>query len=163
MIELDSDIKIKMAAVKRALAEDAAGKHIKRELAKELRGLMNPLVSKQRTAVLQLPSSGHGGPSMRQAIARQIKAATRWSGRNMGVQVIQRARGMPRNFNMAGRMFNRAEGWNPTSLGGETRNQQMEPAKWFDEPTAGAKPEIARGVSAALDRAAAKIGQDARR
>lgn len=165
MLELETDVKEKMGKLKRAFAEAANGKDLKRELAKELRGLLNPLVSAQRQAVLRLPSKGGrrgNGGSMRQAVARQVKGATRWSGQNAGVSVIQRARGMPRDFRMAGRMFNREEGWNPTTLGGETVHQEMQPAGWFDDLTTGVRPDVAQKVSSALDRAAARIGQQAR-
>jgi hypothetical protein len=158
MIDLDSDIKEKMAELKRAMADAADGKELKKQLAKRLRGLMNPLVEEQRAKVLRLPSKGKAhGQSMRQAIARQTKAATRWSGRNMGVQIIQRARSMPRNFDYAGRAFNREEGWHPTSLAGETHHQQVRPAQWFDSVTAGKRPAVAHEVHAALDETAAKI------
>jgi hypothetical protein len=158
VIEMDSDIKEKMGILKKAMAEAADGKVLKRELAKELRGLMNPLVAEQRRRVLALPSHGEShGQSMRQAIARQTKAATRWSGRNMGVQVVQRARSMPRDFRYAGRLFNRQEGWNPQTLGGETIHQQMRPAGWFDDPTTGKRPEIAHRIHEALERTAVKI------
>lgn len=158
MIDLDSDIKEKMADLKRAMAEASTGKELKRQLSKRLRDIMNPIVQEQRMRVLRLPSKGPAhGQSMRQAIARQTKAATRWSGRNMGVSVIQRARSMPRGFDYAGRAFNRAEGWNPTTLGGETEHQQMRPAQWFDDVTKGERPNVAQKVHAALEETAAKI------
>lgn len=162
MIELETDIKEKMWALKKAMAEASTGKAMKRELSKRLRGLVNPLVQEQRARVLRLPSKGGHTPSMRQAIARQTKAATRWSGENTGVSVIQRARAMPRGFNMAGRMFNREEGWNPQTLGGETLHQQMRPAQWFDGATTGKRAEIARQVHAAVSEAADKIAASAR-
>lgn len=165
MLELDSDIKEKMLALKKALAEGADGKVLKRELSKELRGLMNPLVTKQRAAVLRLPSKGGSrtnGGGMRQAVARQTKAATRWSGQNAGVSIIQRARGMPRDFRMAGRMFNREEGWNPKTLGGEQVHQEMSPSQWFDRETVGVRPDVARDIDSALERTAAKLAQKAR-
>lgn len=163
MIEVETDIKDAMMALKRAMAAGAGGRTLKRELSKRLRGIMNPLVQEQRSRVLRLPSKGTTqGRSLRQAVAQQTKAATRWSGRNAGVQVIQRARSMPRGFNMAGRMLNREEGWNPTTLGGETRHQEMKPSGWFDEPTAGVRPEIGREVMAALEDTAAKLAQEAR-
>lgn len=162
MIEIETDIKDKMQAIKRAMAEGATGKTMKRELAKRLRGIMNPLVQEQRSRVLRLPSKGGHSQSMRQAIARQTKAATRWSGENTGVSVIQRARSMPRQFNMAGRMFNREEGWHPKTLGGETLHQQIRPAQWFDGATTGKRPEIARQIHAAVSEAADKIAASAR-
>lgn len=162
MIELDSDIKEKMASLRQAMAQAADGKILKRELAKRLRGIMNPLVTQQRNRVLGIPSKGHAGPSMRQAIARQTKAATRWSGKSMGVSVIQRARSMPRDFAMAGRMFNREEGWHPKSLGGEVLHQQVRPTQWFDQGTADRRQDAGRQVLAALEETAAKIGRTAK-
>jgi hypothetical protein len=162
MIEMETDIKEKMLKLKKAMSEAADGKVIKREIAKELRGLMNPLVAEQRARVLRLPSKGGShGQSMRQAIARQTKAATKWGGNNVGVQVIQRARGMPRNFQFAGRAFNRSSGWHPTSLGGETVHQQIRPAEWFDGATTGKRGEIGQKVHHALDVAADKIARSA--
>lgn len=162
MIELDSSIKEEMSKLKRAMAEASDGKVLKRELSKRLRNLMNPLVQEQRGRVLRLPSKGHSGSSMRQAIARQTKAATRWGGRTMGVSIIQRARSMPRDFNMAGRAFNREEGWNPTTLGGTTVHQQVSPTQWFDGATDGKKPEVGRQVLAALEETSAKIAAQVR-
>lgn len=161
MIEMETDLKEKMVKLKKAMAEAENGKVIKREIAKELRGLLNPLVARQRAAVLRLPSKGGHSQSMRQAIARQTKAATKWGGDNVGVQVIQRARSMPRGFQYAGRAFNRAEGWNPSTLGGETVHQQIRPAQWFDSETAGERSEVGQKVHHALDAAAAKMASAA--
>lgn len=161
-VRLDTDIKNEMQKLKKAMAEGAGGRTLKRELSKKLRGLMNPIVAEQRGRVLRLPSKGHKGPSMRQAIARQTKAATRWGGKSMGISVIQRARGMPRQFNMAGRAFNREEGWNPTTLAGETIHQQMSPTQWFDSPTASQKPEVGREILAAMRETADRIADIAR-
>lgn len=162
MIEVDTDLKEKMLKLKKAMAEAEDGKRIKREVAKELRGLMNPLVARQRAKVLRLPSKGGHSQSMRQAIAKQTKAATRWGGNNIGVSVIQRARSMPRNFQMAGRVFNREEGWHPQTLGGESLHQEVRPAQWFDSETGGVRAEAAHKMHAALDRAADKIASSAR-
>lgn len=162
MIELDSDISKKMVKLKRAMAEGAGGKTLKRELSKRLRGIMQPLANEQKLRVLRLPSKGHVGPSMRQAVARQTKAATRWSGRQAGIQIIQRARSMPRGFNMAGRMFNRADGWNPRSLGGEVLHQQVRPAGWFDEPVGRESPQVRQQIVAALDETADRLASKIR-
>ena len=161
MIEVDTDLKEKMIKLKKAMAEAEGGKVIKRELAKELRSLMNPLVAEQRARVLRLPSKGGHGQSMRQAIARQTKAATRWGGENVGVSIIQRARSMPRGFDYAGRVFNRAEGWHPQTLGGESLHQQIRPAGWFDDVTKGQRGEVGQKVHRALDVAADKIASSA--
>lgn len=154
---LDSDIKQKMGHLKKVMAEQSDGKVIKRTLSAKLRKIAKPLEQQMRTRVLRLPSKGHPGPSMRQAVARQTRAATRWSGDNMGVSVVQRARGMPRDFRMAGRAFNRSEGWRPTTLGGVSIHQEMRPVGWFDGATPGVRPDAQREILQALDEAAATI------
>ncbi len=153
------DVKEEMWRLKKAMAEAVDNKTLKRELSKRLRKLLNPLVAEQRAKVLALPSKGHSGQSMRQMVARKTVGATRWAGENTGVSVIQRARGMPRDFQMAGRMFNREEGWNPTTLAGESVTQQMSPSGWFDDTATEKRPEIAHEVRAALEDAAAKIAR----
>jgi hypothetical protein len=150
-----------MKRLKLAMAAEQDGKLLKRDIAKQLRKISGPLATKQRASVRALPSKGHSGPSMRQAIARQVRVATRWSGRDVGISVIQRARAMPRDFNMAGRAFNREEGWNPTTLGGETVHQQAVPTGWFDNHTEGIKPEAAREVRTALQQMADRIASRA--
>lgn len=146
---------------------EGVNKSIKREASKKLRKLMRPLVQKRRTRVLNLPngpSYGHSGEGMRIAIAKQIRAATRWSGKSGGVSVVQRARGMPRGFNMAGRVFNRPEGWNPQNLAGEVRHQQVTPVHWFDGASdAGERNLVRREVIQALDAVAGTLADEIRR
>lgn len=162
MISLESDVKEKMGKLKRAMAEAADGKIMKREISKELRTIVQPLEQRMRRRMLSLPSKGHPGPSMRQAIARQTKAATRWSGQNAGVSVVQRARAMPRDFRLAGRAFNRESGWNPKTLGGVVEHQQIRPAEWFDGETVGVRPEAQREIIRALDKTAAILAARAK-
>lgn len=165
MLELDdSDLRAAMMHLARAMKAEGVSKSIKRNVSKELRQLMQPMVQKRRAAVLALPSKGHSGDGMRQAIARKTVAATRWSGKNGGISIIQRARGMPREFNMAGRAFNRAVGWNPTTLGGETVHQQMNPVLWFDALADSAeKAEARHKIIEALDKSAVSLADEIRR
>lgn len=160
----DRDIRRAMQHLSRAMQSDKAGKQIKRDVGKRLRAMMQPMVNKRKAAVLRLPSHGHTGAGMRQAVARQIKATTRWSGKSGGVSIVQRARSMPRNFNMAGRAFNRAEGWNPRSLGGEVVHQQMRPVEWFDSQADGGDTRRARHeIVAALEDTAGRLASEIRR
>ncbi len=160
-IRIDSDVQAQMRRLGLALRVHSDGKTLKKDIAKRLRKIAGPLAKEQKARVLRLPSKGHAGSSMRQAIARQTRAATRWGGRDVGISVIQRARGMPRDFNMAGRAFNREDGWHPTTLGGESVHQQMTPTGWLDDVPVGVRPDAAREVRAALDDLAAKIAASA--
>ncbi len=162
-----------MTHLARAMSAEGVNKSIKRDVSKRLRLLMKPLVAKRRAAVLRLPSSGRStnkayaaghAVSMRQAIAQKTVAATRWSGKSGGVSIIQRARGMPRGFQMAGRMFNRVEGWSPQSLNGESFHQDMQPVEWFDSQQDVAETRMIRHqVIQALDETAGTLADEIRR
>lgn len=160
----DSDLRRAMMHLGKAMRAEGVSKKIKRDTSKRLRMIMRPMVDKRKAAVLRLPSGGHSGEQMRQAIAKQIRAATRWSGKSGGVSVIQRARGMPRNFDMAGRAFNRAEGWHPQNLGGETVHQQVTPVQWFDSENDAAERRVIRQqIIRALDETAGSLADEIRR
>lgn len=162
MIEFDDrDLRAAMNSLGRAMS--GAMRPFKREASKRLRAVMDPMAQRVRTRVLALPSKGHSGQSMRQQVARQVRPATRWSGDNTGVSLIQRARGMPRGFNFAGRMFNRPEGWNPVSPGGIQRVQQIRPAQWFDSEVVDSDDQLRRAVVAALEQTAREVASRARR
>lgn len=159
----DTDLKAAMNHLARAFAKASDGKVMKRALSKQLRGLMKPLLDSRKAAVLRLPSKGHAGPSMRQAIAKQTRAATRFSGKNTGISIIQRGRSMPRDFNMAGRAFNREEGWYPQNLGGVQEHQQIRPAQWFDDQIKSDRALVRREIIKAIGEASDKMADDIRR
>lgn len=167
----DSDMRAAFQHLGRAFGKQTNGRYFKRETSKRLRQIVQPLADERKSAVLRLPSRGSEGTglpmgrgeSMRQAIARQIKPSTRWSGKGAGVSIIQRSRGMPRNFNMAGRMFNREAGWNPTALGGVTVHQQVRPALWFDKEVKTDRPRVRREIEEAIGDLSDKMAEDIRR
>lgn len=161
MIGPKNDLAEVMRTMRRALKDAENGKVLQRQLSKRLRKFMQPLVAQQKSRIMAIPSKGHSGESLRQAVARQTRAATRWSGKSAGIQIIQRARGMPREFNMAGRMFNREGGWDPQSLGGETFHQEARPAGWFDDPVQGSRHEMTQQVIAAIEETSDKIARSA--
>ena len=165
MIEIrDRDIQDAMRVLGRAFRADKTNRVLKRELMKRLRTVMRPMVEERKARVLALPSKGHSQPggSMRQAVARKVAANTRWSGDRAGLSIVQRARGMPRDFQYAGRMFNREEGWNPTNLGGVSETQVMRPADWFDGASDGDYPAVRHEVVQAIAEAADSIARDIR-
>lgn len=162
MIELSSDQQA-LKDLGRAVAAEADGKTLKRELAKRLRGIMDPLKSEVVRRLMATGGGGHPGQSMRQAVAKQVRAGVRFSGRNTGVNLVQRARGMPREFPYAGRAMNRDEGWKPRTLGGATAQQYATPAGWFDEPTKDTRADAQRQVKAAMDDMARRLAARAQR
>lgn len=158
----DDDLKAAMRHLARQFNGPGVSKTLKRKTSAKLRKIIEPMVAKRRAAVRALPSRGgvRQGGSMRQAVAQKTRAGTRWSGKDVGVQIIQRARGMPRDFRYAGRMFNREIGWDPVSLDGSQRHQQMRPAGWFDEPMKEDRRIARRQVIEALEETAAILAKD---
>lgn len=166
MIRIDDrDLRRVMNSLGRAFRADKTSRRIKTETSKRLRAAMAPMVAERKARVLALPSKGGArrGGSMRAAVARKVQGATRWGGRDVGVSIIQRARGMPRDFQYAGRMFNRTEGWNPKNLAGETETQTMRPAKWFDDAAMDDYPMVRDQIVEALESAAATMADEIRR
>lgn len=161
----DDDLRRAMGHLGRALRAPGVNRKIKRQVSARLRKIMKPMVQERKSRVLALPSKGHTQPggSMRQAIARKVAANTRWTGRDSGVSIVQRARGMPRDFQYAGRAFNREEGWNPQTLGGEIENQQVRPAAWFDGAATGDAPRVRQEIIGALDEVAGTLADEIRR
>jgi hypothetical protein len=161
----DSDLRAAMQHLARAMSAEGVSKSIKRQASAKLRKVMKPMVNKRRLAVLNLPTGkGHQGAGMRIAVAKKVVAATRWKGKQGGVSVIQRARGMPRNFNMAGRMFNRTEGWFPQDRSGATFHQQVTPVEWFDSQADVQEARMVRHeIVQALDEVAGTIANEIRR
>lgn len=146
-----------LQAIGRALARESDGKALKRDLAKNLRKVMEPIKAQVVGRLLSVSSSGHPGESMRQAIAKQTRAGVRFSGRNTGVNLIQRGKGMPRGFRYAGRAFNRPDGWTPTALGGVQVHQQATPTEWFDQPTKQSTEKARQAVTDAMEDMARRL------
>lgn len=164
MIELSTDQQRDgLRALGRAFAAESDGKQLKKELAAELRKVVEPIKDRQVRQILAVRSSGHRGAGIRQAIARQTRAGVRFGGRDVGVNIIQRTRGMPRNFRFAGRAMNRAQGWSPQSLGGVVRQQFARPTGWFDDAGDGMSADAVRAASQVMERMAARLAARAGR
>jgi hypothetical protein len=151
-----------LQALGRALAAESDGKALKRDLAKQLRQVIQPLRAQVLRRLMSIGGSTHSGSGLRESVGRQTRAGVRFSGKNTGVNLVQRSRGMPRNFPMAGRALNREEGWTPTSLGGTKVHQQATPVEWFDEPAQQSTDEARRAVKQALEDMAQRIANRAR-
>jgi hypothetical protein len=148
-----------LTALSRAVAAESDGKALKRDLGKRLRAVMEPVRQQVIRRLQSTGGSAHEGPRLRDAVARQTRAGVRFSGRNTGVNLVQRTRGMPRGFNMAGRAMNRAEGWQAHA----TARQHARPAEWFDEPAKASVDEARRAALAAMEDMARRLAERAKR
>ena len=161
----DRDMRRAMNALGRAFRADKMNRRIKTEVSKKLRAAMRPMVEERKARVLSLPSRGGSrvGGSARSAVAKKVSGATRWSGRDTGVSIVQRARGMPRDFQYVGRMFNRTEGWQPQNLAGESTTQVMRPSGWFDDASATDAVKVRGEIVEALEEVAGTMAAEIRR
>lgn len=135
----------------RALKSEADGKKLKRDLAKNFRGVMEP--AKER-AVSQLMSIGHAGlPSgdepLRQAVKSKTKVQVRFSGRSTGVRV-RVGRTPVRGFDMAGRRLNDRRGFRRQVWGRAWVRQHVTPIEWFDEPMRATKKDARKAAREAM-------------
>src|SRR5262245_42743252 len=92
-----------LAALGKAMRAEEDGKALRRDLAKELKEVISPIVSEARGAATGMPSAGleHDGEPLRSAIARRIVGEVRFSGRATGVRIKAKRKGMPRGFEHA--------------------------------------------------------------
>jgi len=142
----------------RALRSHEDGKALRRGLTKEIRGALAPAVAEAKSAILGMSSSGLSeGGSLRTAIARQIKAEARLSGRSAGARVKAKKRGMPRGFANAPKRTNRAAGWRHPVYGRDAWVQQLGKPGWFDDSMQGNRAAYRAAVIQAMGNVARQI------
>lgn len=148
-----------LAGLTRALRSAEDGKKLRRDLAKEIRKALSPAVAEAKAGVMSMDSAGSGGGEpLRPAIAAQVKAQARLSGRSAGAKVRVRKRGMPRGFDNAPRRTNRAKGWRHPVFGDrDTWVHQVGKPDWFDDPMRRGAPRYRAAVVRAMADTARRI------
>lgn len=120
-----------LQAVRRAFRNEGDGKHLQRDLTKQLKLIMEPAAQEVKSAITSMPVKSPAtdvkGPSMRVAMAQQIKVSVRYSGRSTGVSVRAAKDKYPRNFKSAPHNFNAAKGWRHPTFG------QTDAGHWVDQ------------------------------
>lgn len=151
--------------IRDAMAAEADGKALRRDLLRELRDAARPLVPELQSAVRALPdaSPAEAVPSLREAVASQITVGARLSGRSTGVKVTVGTKKDPRGFKFAARKLNRRSGWKHPVFGNRDVWVTQTGREWF-EPTILAKREQVRGaVVTAIESMAQRIAARAKR
>jgi hypothetical protein len=158
MIEMSADTAA-LKALGRALGEEADGKKLRRDLAKEMRAALAPAVAEAQSGIKSMPSRGlpHTGPPLRAAIARQIKAEARLSGRSTGARVKARKKSMPRGFANAPKRTNSQKGWRRQIFGRGVWVEQRGRPGWFDDPMQRNATQYRAAVLDAMEATAKRI------
>lgn len=118
----------------RALRSVEDGKEIRRDLTKAARGALNPTRTAARQAVKAMPSKGHAGPKLRQAVAAKVMVQIKLAGKFPGAMLRSKKTPKLRGFRNAPKRLNARNGWKHPSFGDSTAmvRQQGKPG-WFDD------------------------------
>lgn len=132
----------------RALAKEADGKALRKELIANLRVAVGPAVDDAKSSIMEMSSLGgeRDGPPLRRSIADRIRIEVRFSGRATGIRVAAKTKGMPRGFEHAPRRTNRAGGWRHKVFGRETWVTQIGKPLWFDDAMRAGRPRYRKAV-----------------
>lgn len=154
-----------LQALGRALKDEADGKQLRKELSKKLREALEPIKEEARSNLMGIASAGLSqGAPLRSAVASQMKAEARLSGRNTGARLKVRRKGMPRGFHNAPKALNNPQGWRHRVYGRDVWTQQVAlPSEWFDRATRAHRDDAAEAAMEAVEDMAQRIATRTKR
>ncbi len=148
-------------AVTRALLAEANGKELRRDLLRNIRGVLKPAAEEAKRNIRTSPSKGSGGgrASLRQAVAKQVKIQAKLAGKNASIKVKTGKTKDLRGFDMAPRRTNRGT-WRHPTIKRVSKYQwesnrdvwvtQHGPTNWFDAPLQHRGPQLRGAVIEAI-------------
>jgi hypothetical protein len=149
-------------ALGRALSAEADGKALRKELAKNMRGALNPAADRAKTGIMSMRSEGHtSGPGLRTAIAKKIRPEVKLGGRWTGARVKAKKTPGLRGFANAPKRTQRPGGWRTKDWNGSWRTQ-VGKFDWFDRAMAGRDDVYKQAVLDAMEAMARRIADRAR-
>ncbi len=158
MIRLSTDVE-GLHALTRALRAEEDGKRMRRDLTTRMRKALAPAVAEAKAGIMAMSSRGlpAEGPPLRTAIARQIKAEARLSGRMAGARVKAKKRSMPRGFANAPKRTNSGKGWRRRVYGRDVWVRPIGRPGWFDDPMQRNATQYRAAVLDAMEATAKRI------
>lgn len=147
-----------------AMAAEADGKALRRDLLREMRTVGKPLVPDLQSAVRAVPAADAmvHEPRLRDAVASQVTVGARLSGSSTGLKVTVGTKKDPRGFKFAGRKLNRRGGWKHPVFGRDVWVTQQG-QEWFEPTILRRRDEVARAVLDAVESMARRIAARAQR
>jgi hypothetical protein len=157
-VELSVDQQ-RLQEVARALKQEADGKALRRDLLKTLKAVTEATKQEAHSNLMGIASAGLSeGAPLRSAVASQMKAEARLSGRRTGVGLKVRRKGMPRGFANAPKALNTPKGWRHRVYGRDVWVQQIAvPNEWFDRAARAHQEQAQAGVMEVMEDMAARI------
>ncbi|WP_433232407.1 hypothetical protein ACQP2H_10545 [Micromonospora sp. CA-248260] len=163
MIELSTDQKA-LQALGKALKQEADGKKLRRDLAREMRQALEPAKAEVRSSLMSMQSGGLpvDGPPLRTTVLKGLKAEARLSGRSTGARLrIKRTPGV-RGFANAPKRLNRANGWRHKVFGRDVWVQQEGQPGYFDRALKSNAAKYRKAVLEAMEKTARRIARNTR-
>lgn len=142
----------------RALAAEADGYKLKRDLAAMFRVAAEPAVSESKRRVQSIPSVTPHDVPIRAAVIRGLKVRTRFTGASAGIRITAAKTQQVRNFANAPRRLNSGRGWRHPIFGrpGSAVQQYGDPG-WFQEPIIERKEEFLAAAMVAVKLFEARV------
>lgn len=147
--------------IAKELKGQADGKRLRRELAKDLRGELDPAVSAIRAGVMAIPTAGEQaaeGPGLRSAVARKIKAQATLTGRRTGAKMVAGRTQEVRGFRHAPKRLQSRKGWTHPVYGRGSVRQIGNPG-YFDDPIRDRRAQYRRAVLDVIERWAKRLAR----
>lgn len=147
----------------RALAAEADGKQLRKELSANLRGALQPAADMAKSNIMSMRSQhgAGGGPGLRQAIAKKVRPEVKLGGRWSGARVKAKKTPNIRQFRNAPKRTQKPGGWRAQSWGGEWR-VQVGKFEWFDRAMHGRDDVYKQRLLDAMNAMAQRIADRAR-
>lgn len=147
----------------KALREEADGKELRKDLGKNMRAALDPLVSDVKSGLMGVGSGSvpTQGEPLRSSVAKKIKAESRMGGKATGAR-LKAKQIRTRGFAEAPKRLNSKKGWRHPVFGSSTWVNQMGAPGYWDNPIESGRDEHRKAVVEAMDATAARIASNVR-
>ncbi|AVH58661.1 MULTISPECIES: hypothetical protein [Streptomyces] len=152
-----------LQALVRAIRQEADGKELRKELAKNMRDALKPAAVQAKSGIASMASGGAGpgtSPALRSAIAKKIRPEVKLGGRWTGARVKARKTPTVRGFANAPKRT-QSDTWRTQSWGNGVWRNQPGKLNWFDRATSAHKAEYKQAVFEAMEAMAERIANRA--
>jgi hypothetical protein len=160
MIELSLD-QLALERVEAALQFEEDGKALKRDLGRELKRAVEPVLPVIAAELMSLGGALDVQPGLRVSVIHAMSAKVRYSGNSPGVRVAISRKGMPRGFTDAARRINQGAWLHPLWGRAGSAIMQVGVDEFFDRPLRNAQPEMREAVQLAVRAMAERIARRA--
>lgn len=146
-------------ALIRAIAAEADGKELKKDLRRSIRVALKPAADSAKASIRSMgTTSRHYGTPLRAAIAKKVSIQVQMTRKTSGASVRARTTPMVRDFRHAAKYTNRKK-WRRRSFGGEEWTDQIGKPGWFDDAMKERRDEYRRAVIDAMEAMAKRISE----